>query len=264
MDRLLGIVLMASLGVRACTDAPRATTDASTSAACEASAANLGAWPNEPSGLATLDNQSWTTLGAPTWSLLWGPASVDTDLTAPFTPQVAARIDFPVGFVGSRAPATLEYDFPARRTVYVSAWWKVSAPWQGHPSSSNKVMYLFTGDSGSMAMIMYGPEQGPFMLRVFPDWQGEWLVPNASSQPVALGTWHHLEWFVQYGQTTDPPSGTVRWWMDGALVGNYCNVRLSSQPLVALKLAPVWGGAELVQKTEDDYMEYGPVHVAAR
>lgn len=217
----------------------------------------------QPARYAVVDDHDWAVIDTLGWQLLWGPATTVTDPSAPFSPPLAAQIVFPVGFVGGAAAATLSYDFAPSTGVYASMWWKISAPWQGHPSNSNKIAYLFTENSGSMSLMMYGTPGGPYELRVFPDWHGAWLVPNVSTPPVSLGAWHHLEWQVQYGPTADPPSGTVRWWMDGALVGNYCDVRLSGAPLMELKLAPVWGGAEPVQKTETDYVRYGPVHISA-
>lgn len=231
---------------------------------------NSGFWPNQPPELPIVADQTW---GAPLlpvlnlvgWTLLWGTASLASDAVAPFTPPFAAKIDFPTGFIGSKAPGTLVRDMPAARQVYVSVWWKASDPWQGHPSNSNKIEYLFTNEHGSMALIMYGTPGGPYELRVFPDWHGDWLRPNVGRTPVTLGAWHQIEWFVQYGP---PPAGArnsiVRWWMDGELLGNYCDVRLSAYPLTQLKLAPVWGGAEEVAKTEDDFFLYGPVRLSGR
>ena len=153
---------------------------------------------------------------------------------------------------------------PMLHQVYVGNWWKVSDPWQGHPSNSNKVQYLFSNGDGSMAMIMYGHPGGPYEMRVFPDWHGQWLTPNVANVPVTLGVWHQLEWLVEYGPTQDPPSGRVRWWMDGQLLGDWQNVRLSALPLAQYKVAPVWGGAEAVLKTELDYYWYDHTYVSGR
>lgn len=218
----------------------------------------------QPAGFHTIDDRQWSLIDGLGWTLMWGHGVVVTDTTAPFEPPLAAEIDFPVGFVGGSAAGTLTYDFGSRRAVYASIWWKLSDPWQGHPSNSNKVAYLFTESRGSMAMIMYGTPGGPYELRVYPDWQGDWLRPNATHRAITLGAWHHIAWLVQYGATANPPSGVVRWWLDGALIGNYCDVKLPSAPLTELKLAPVWGGIEAVRKTEADFVRYGPIHISGR
>ena len=229
---------------------------------CAMPAPSAAPYAGLPSDYRVYDDQSWSAIDALGWAVQWGAAHVVVDTTAPFSPPLAAQIDFPIGFVGGAAAGTLTHDLPSTESVYTSVWWELSDPWQGHPSNSNKVEYLFTESQGSMAMIMYGVPGGPYELRVFPDWQGQWLRPNVTQRAVALGTWHHVEWLVQYGATQNPPSGTVRWWMDGELLGNYCDVKLPSVPLVALKLAPVWGGIESVGKTENDWVRYGPVRIA--
>ncbi len=268
--RLVALLALTALGFEACPAAdynpaaPRSPADSLSGALCQRPAPSPAPYVGLPSGFQLIDHTIWSVLDGLGWRLMWGNATIVTDSTAPFVPPAAAEIDFPVGFVGGSAAGTLAYDFPATRDVYTSIWWKVSDPWQGHPSNSNKVEYLFTESHGSMAMIMYGTPGGPYELRVFPDWQGQWLRPNVTQKAVTLGTWHHIEWLVQYGATQNPPSGVVRWWMDGALLGNYCDVVLPSEPLMELKLAPVWGGIEAVQKTENDYVRYGPVTISTR
>jgi uncharacterized protein YjdB len=222
-----------------------------------------GPWPNEPAGFTNLADQPWSALGG-VWELLWGTAHLQLDPTAPGSPPSTLQVDFPVGFVGGEAPGTEAVGLPAVRQVYVGIWWMASNPWQGHPSNSNKVQYLFTGEDGSMAMIMYGPPQGPFEMRVFPDWHGQWLTPNVADVKVTLGQWHRIEWLVAYGPSNDPPSGIVRWWMDGVLIGDYANVRLSSTPLIQYKMAPVWGGAERVAKHQNDFFRYDHIRISGR
>lgn len=221
------------------------------------------AWPNEPSVFTRIVDQPWNALGG-IWDLLWGTVRVVQDSTAPGSPPNVLQVDFPVGFIGSSAPGTEAVALPAVRQVYVGIWWMASDPWQGHPSNSNKIQYLFTGEDGSMAMIMYGSPGGPYELRVFPDWHGQWLTPNVGDGTISLGTWHRIEWLVVYGPSNDPPSGIVRWWLDGVLVGDYANVRLSNSPLIQYKLAPVWGGAETVVKLENDFFRYDHIRISGR
>ena len=221
-------------------------------------------WPNEPPGFVPVSDQPWDLLTLSGWLLQFGTAVIGPDLAAPHSPPNVLTILFPIGFVGGAAPGTETLALPLLHQVYVGTWWKASDPWQGHPSNSNKVQYLFSNGDGSMAMIMYGHPGGPYELRVFPDWHGQWLTPNVAKVPVTLGVWHQIEWLVEYGPTQDPPSGRVRWWMDGQLLGDWQNVRLSALPLAQYKVAPVWGGAETVVKTELDYFWYDHTYVSGR
>jgi len=52
--------------------------------------------------------------------------------------------------------------------------------------------------------------------------------------------------------------------MDGQLLGDWSNVRLSSLPLAAYKVAPVWGGAEPALKSEVDYYWYDHTYISGR
>lgn len=220
-------------------------------------------WPNEPPELSLVADESWDRIGDP-WTLLWGTATLATDSAAPGSPPSVLRIEFPAGFIGGAAPGTEALTLPRARAVYVGLWWKASDPWQGHPSNCNKIQYLFAAPHGSMSMMLYGTPGGPYELRVFPDWHGEWLRPNVAEVPVTLGRWHRIEWLV----TTDParpaPNGVVRWWLDGVLIGDHARVRLAGGPFIEYRVAPVWGGAEAVPKRATDYFLYDHTRVSAR
>lgn len=223
-----------------------------------------GEWPHEPSGLTPVSDQSWSSLSILNWLLQFGTATISLDPTAPLSPPGVLKITYPIGFVGGAAPGTEMLTMPRLTTVFVGTWWKASDPWQGHPSNSNKIQYLFADGGGSMAMIMYGSPGGPYEMRVFPDWHGAWLTPNVTNVPVTMGAWHRIEWLVQYGPPGTSGSGIVRWWIDGQLVGDYSNVTLAPTPLSAYKIAPVWGGAETVTKTELDFFEYDHTYVSGK
>lgn len=194
---------------------------------------------------------------------MWGRATIDSDRTAPGSPPSVLRIDFPEGFIGGAAPGTEALALPRARTVYAGLWWFASDPWDGHPSNSNKIQYLFAEPHGSMSMMMYGVPGGPYELRVYPDWHGAWLTPNVADVPVTLGVWHRVEWLVA-ADSIDPSNGTVRWWIDGTLVGAHAGVRLAEGPFIEYRLAPVWGGAEAVPKRHHDHFLFDHTRVSAR
>lgn len=223
----------------------------------------IEAWPNEPAGLPLVADQGWEHLGGK-WTLLWGKATIASDPGAPGSPPTVLRIDFPAGFIGGAAPGTEAIRLPRCHTIYVGLWWYASDPWQGHPSNSNKLQYLYADPKGTMAMMMYGVPGGPYEMRVFPDWHGEWLRSNVRNVPLTLGTWHRVEWLVIDDGPHDPPTGVVRWWIDGALAGDHANVRLADGPMVQYAIAPVWGGAEAVPKEESDYFLYDHTRVRCR
>ena len=224
-----------------------------------------GTWPNEPANYQLISEQPFDILNAPNWLLQFGTATIIPDASAPFSPPDVLEIIYPIGFAGGSAPGTMQLTFPQPvHAVYVGTWWKVSNPWQGQNANVDKIQYLFSQNSGSMFMNLYGPPGGPFEVRVFPQFNtsdGNWLTPNMKNVSVSLGTWHRLEWLVIDGPTQSPPSGTVKWWLDGQLIGSYSNVPLPPDAFAYYKVAPVWGGVGDV-KTELDFYEYDHVHVS--
>ena len=224
-----------------------------------------GSWPNEPSSYHLISDEPFDILNTPNWLLEFGTATIVPDATAPFSPPDVLEIIYPIGFAGGQAPGTMELSFPQPvHSVYAGIWWKASRPWQGQNANVDKIEYIFSQNSGSIFLCLYGPPNGPFELRVFPQFTTSdllWLTPNVTTVAVSIGDWHRIEWLVSEGPTQSPPSGTVQWWMDGKLIGSYNNVPLPPDLLAYYKVAPVWGGVGDV-KTELDFFEYDHVHVS--
>lgn len=221
-----------------------------------------GAWPDEPSGLSPVTDQPWNALNTLGWQDIYntnGYASIVSDPTAPLSPSNVIQYTYPSGFQSGAAPATEFVSLPGLKKVFVGIWWKVSDPWQGNPTNVNKIQYLFTNSLGSMYMCMYGTPGGPYEIRVFPQFtvsQDVWLTPNVNHVPVTLGTWHRIEWMVDYSG----PTSRIQWWMDGVLLGDYSGVPFPSESLIEYHLTPVWGGTGGT-KTETDYYWYDHVRI---
>jgi hypothetical protein len=214
-------------------------------------------WLNKPAGFTTETNQPWNSLA----SLGWGHANrgassfISSDPTAPLLsppddPGNVLTHSYPVGFPAGTEPAVDFYPIPAGTTEgYVGYWWKVSNPWQGHPSNVNKMVFLMGNTSNLIFMAMYGPPGGPYELRLSANAAGAiWLTPNVNNPAVTVGQWHKIElYYKQVGTTL-----TARWWMDNTELGNWTNVPFSSAALTELQIAPTWGGIGGT-KTQQDY-----------
>lgn len=223
-----------------------------------------GAWPHEPAGSALVTDNPFASLTAPGWGIYYntnGYVTITSDASAPYSPSSVVQFVYPAGFTAGVSPGMEMAGLGGQKRLFVGAWWKVSAPWQGNPTNVNKIQYVFTNSMGSMFMAMYGPPGGPYELRVFPQFttsQDVWLTPNVNNVPVTLGVWHQLEWAIDYSGA----SGHVTWWMDGTLIGDYSNVPFPSEGLAEYHLAPVWGGTSGV-KTETDYYWYDHIHISS-
>ena len=221
-----------------------------------------GTWPHEPSGASVIGDQGFNSLTTGDgWTIAdntSGLGSVVSDGTAPFSPTGVLQYLYPVGFTGGTGPAAEWHGLPGLSQVFVGMWWKVSNPWQGHASNVNKIAFLFPGSGGDMYIAMYGTPGGPYELKVIPQFPGlpsNWLEPNVAHVPVQLGTWHRIEWFINYN------GGVVQWWLDGQLVGSYTGVPFPSGAMTEFKMSSTWGGIG-GSKSEDDYYWFDHVHVS--
>ena len=229
----------------------------------------LGApWPNEPAGLTRIADNGFDLLEGNGWAMLdnrQGLVSLVDDPHAPASPPSVLQYSYPAGF-SDAGPGAAEHLLPSVREVFVGIWWKVSDPWQGHPSNVNKIQILFPNEGGDLYMVMYGEPGGPYEIRVIPQFRNMdpyWMLPNVGHVPVTLGQWHRIEWLVRYNTSSDPPNGVVRWWLDGVLIGDHTDVRFPDSPLVAYKISAIWGGIG-GRKAESDYYWYDDVHLSGR
>jgi hypothetical protein len=103
---------------------------------------------------------------------------------------------------------------------------------------------------------MYGPPGGPYQMLPVLELVGgdtrQHLTPNIANVPVVLGSWHRIEWQIEYNTTTNPANGLVRWWMDGQLLGQYTDVLFPPNGITEYQISPTWGGVGDV-KTQTDY-----------
>ena len=220
-----------------------------------------GTWAHEPSGWSFASEDPFDSLKENGWDVVWnsaGNASIVSDPTAPYSPNSVLQMAYPVGFAGGSGPANVWRPLPSLTRIYSGFYWKASDPWQGHSSNVNKILFMFPSSGGDIYITMYGPPGGPYQLRVLPQFTGlpsNWLVPNVNNVPVTVGTWHKIEWVIDYN------GGVVQWWMDGVMIGNYSNVAMPSGPMIEYKINPTWGGVGDT-KTENDYFRYDHIRVS--
>lgn len=223
-------------------------------------------WPDEPAGFREVSDQPWNAVRVDGWTPMWGPTPLGNDPTAPESPPSVLDITYPVGFPGGSAPGTVAHPLPRAREVFVGLWWKPSDPWQGHESNVNKIAFLFPRAGGDITLVMYGSPGGPYELRVIPQFQGidsDWLRPNLDAGIVTLGRWHRVEWLVTWSSAPGVADGTVRWWLDGRLVGAYDRVPFPDGAFGEFKLSPTWGGIGDAKRQEDHFW-FDQVRLSAR
>jgi hypothetical protein len=224
-------------------------------------------WPDEPAGLTMLSDRVWTELTGGQWNRRDSSADrIVQDSTVTEAPPTALEYVYAAGFTGGRAPATHYYSLNHMRELFVGMRWKVSDPWQGHSSLVNKIQFTYT-TSSDVAMVMYGPKGGPYVVRVLPQWPEHtsgWLTPNASSTPVVPGRWYRLEWYLKYESRPGAGDGVIRWWIDGALAGDYSRLRFPADGgFSEYQISPTWGGVGDT-KAETDYYRFQRSYLSGR
>jgi hypothetical protein len=145
---------------------------------------------------------------------------------------------------------------PHPSRIFIGMWWRTDSAWQGHESNVNKLQFLFPEGGGDVTMVMYGPPEGPFEMRVlpqFPDTPSDWLVPNVATVPLTPGTWHRVEWLMVASSANGIDDGICRWWVDDQLVGTYAGLVIPSEGFAEYKLSPTWGGVGDVKRREDEF-----------
>ena len=62
---------------------------------------------------------------------------------------------------------------------------------------------------------------------------------------------------------TDIQAGTLKWWVDGVLVGSYTGVNFNSTSLSLFKVSPTWGGVGATVP-QDQYFWFDHFHFSGK
>ncbi len=233
-------------------------------------------WPNLPASYTEFRDEPFNVIPATGWTddyASTGLMTIAQDATAPLSPPNVLQFSYPVGFVGSQAPDTYVTDWPVPRPtrVYAGFWWKCNASWQDNSDNINKIVFFqMENSAGGVILTSYGAyPNGPYYLRFYAELPSDSrsgnygnFTNNKSSGLMTLGQWHRIEWQLEYG-TPGTPTGIVRWWLDGALVGEYLDVTFpTTGNIEEFQLSPTWGGAADT-KTQQDYFWFDHVFLAS-
>ena len=219
--------------------------------------ANTG--PADPSTYPVISSNPLSALDALGWRTSYnsgGLLSAVASLASLLGIPSALQFTFPVGFTGGQAPAIEYVDFAGVTHFYSSVSWQANANWQGNSSDVNKLQFVqLDGGGGEAYVAFYGPPGGPYDLRVALEFvngdKRDFLLPNVSQTAVTMGQWHQIEWQLEYNTTSAPANGTVKWWMDGQLIGQYSDVLFPTAKIVEYQISPTWGGISDVKKQTD-------------
>jgi hypothetical protein len=202
---------------------------------------------NEPSGMSVLVERPFAVKGEGFNDQ--GTAGTDyvfeQDPTAPGSPPNVVKQIFQAGYPAGDSPANFGRTFPARRTVYVRYYVKLSSNWQGHGSLVNKQLFIWSNGQPTVYVNARGSGSGTLQPEVriqsgFALSMGPNVAPNAV---FTRGEWHKWE-IVLVGNTAGASDGSCEFWLDGVKVGSYPNIRFASGAATfdVVEYAPIWGG----------------------
>ncbi len=159
--------------------------------------------------------------------------------------------------------------------IYIGLHIRTSPIWRGLDSGSNKIV-MAGNNVNNFTLALYGSKgpqggSGSFQLMwndqnsgqlnnchyaqnflgggtvangplVYGDCPGglNWF-PNAGSGAFSIGPWHYVEWCGKASTSFTSRNGIYKWFLDGALVGNYPNVNTASF-YNASYVTPTWDG----------------------
>ena len=232
-------------------------------------------WPNEPAGMTVLtdwglDQEPPSAAdagiqGSSGWRVVnpggfTGPAGrlqLGRDPSARQSPPFVWEMIYPEGMVEGRAPATVYYAGLDAREVYAGFWWKSSTSFDPGPNGT-KIAFLFNGggDRGGQQFISLYPDRRLYATTEYPG-DTVLLRPNADNGKVALGEWHQIEWYCNLD------TRSLKWWMDGVLIGRHDNVT-NRVPFDMFQFSPTFGGNTGARKQQTDRYSFDHVRVSVR
>lgn len=225
---------------------------------------SAGGWPNQPSGFVQITDQPWDALSSLGWSHMNRESSsrIVSDASAPHSPSNVLEHIYPAGYTNHGAEPAVDWiNLGGQSEIFVGFWWKASNPWHGHSTGINKVLFAQDeSNNRNVVLVMRGPAGGPYYMEAFPEGHpaasAGYLTQNRSQIPVTLGQWQRVELRVSI------PQGSIKWWVDGTLVGEYSGLDLASGGFGELQIAPTWGGLGGSDKQQTDYFRYDHIFVS--
>jgi hypothetical protein len=218
---------------------------------------------NEPAGYTLITDRDWSALAtcgnASTRINGWddiescqATTGLVSDTAAPRSAPSVYEWRYAQGFVAGSSPGTAQRIITSLgfRRLYVSAYVRLSANWQGHASGTNKMFFVWidaqpvfflsaegVGSAGLQPQLRLQGNLPDTRPRLLPN-----IVPGAT---IARGVWQRWE-IVLECTTPGTANGRARWWINGILVSDYQDINWVAAGRSCVwenvQLRPVWGG----------------------
>jgi hypothetical protein len=213
-------------------------------------------WPNQPPGCTQLTQPTFEALPPAGWSIREDTRlTLASDPTSPFSPPSVVQFEYQLGD-GPGAPGALtfgpsELRQAAVQELYVGLMWKPSAPWDGHASGSNTILYLKQNDGSTNHTLRMRGADAPYHLGM--TIKGSSRDPNLASGTIVLGAWHKLELRMRKRSGAVAADGVVSWWLDGEPIGHHTDADVEAAMFHSVAVEPYWGGAGDTKTSTDQF-----------
>lgn len=234
--------------------------------------------PNEPTGMTVVSDRPFSSVATSPTDVAgaegWHPAeggsanvfsaleeATQPTVRPPVSPPGIIRFRYPSGSggAGSYAPGGIEkggiYAIPGTppggwRTMYIAVWLRFSDGWQGHITGDQKLLEAFFNSSGHVRVKAFGVGQGPLttamsLLNTTIPANQRPHVAGIAGVALSRGAWHRIEMLATLN-TPGASNGTLKWWVDGTLAGEFSDIPMlsagESGGWTAARFIPVWGG----------------------
>ncbi len=189
---------------------------------------------DEPPGMILINEQPWDCMACNGWSYKteYGWSDIQPDPAAPKSPGHVLRVVFPTTMPRDNGPSNqwLLLARPGRwHEIYVSYWIKWGDPWDSREQGA-KISFMWAqGGSYIYALQTAGPPYNVGMVVGWPPYgysygdRGVWH-PNVTTTPIVTGRWYFVEEYFKYASTPGGSDGIIRWWVNGALNGDFRSV----------------------------------------
>lgn len=188
----------------------------------------VGTWPHQPAGFRTITDQPWLAVQSLGWQYLRRTASKDstilTEAGLPISAPTALRIIFTPDMVANTEPG-VHWIPLSTREVYWAYGLRISPNWHASPAGACKMTYCMAPGSNLWTCLNHPPGQvgPPFYAVARTEWIPRYYEPQTPT-PIQPGVWMFYEWYTKLASSPGASDGVLRWWVNGALNGDYTNV----------------------------------------
>ena len=246
---------------------------------------------NEPAGFTLIGDRSWNIVGVcstgpkeANWDEVEGCPGVNqgnfTIVTSvpspPFSAANVAQMRYPAGFEGGASPAVTQLPFSQAlgyKQLYIRYYMRVSANFQGHPTTTNKIHHFWVGNPPGNRVFdrIVGAGSAQFTYEValqgVPDSRSRLLGNQGQSTVFNRDQWYKIEVLI-ISNTPGTANGIVRAWMNGTKVIEYTDVNIlnvgDSPVWSQVQWSPTWGGGGGVFVTNTMFMWMDHTYISGK